>query len=391
MPCAPLPACLIDISRLLARSGAGRLPTGVDRVCLRYVERWGTQARAVLLKKNWRRLLGPGTSAALFDLLQDGSTSDFSARLRWEMTKLMVPPWPSQDADGMLALYLGHGGLEQPGFADWLRCSRQKPVYMVHDLIPITHPEYCRAGEDGHHRQRMTVVLQTAAGVIVNSGDTGQALAQFADDIGLPLPPVAVAPLASGLGPAAQPSLAPLAGPYFVTLGTIEPRKNHLLLLGIWRELVARLGAAAPKLVVIGQRGWECEQVADMLDRCTALRGHVIEVPNCSDEGLSQWLMHAQALLFPSFAEGFGMPLVEALGLGLPVIASDLPVFKEFAGDVPECLSPIDGLGWLQAVCDYTDSQHPRRVAQLARLKGWHAPSWEQHFAAVDALLEQLA
>jgi glycosyltransferase involved in cell wall biosynthesis len=390
MPSAPLPACLIDISRLLARAGAGRLPTGVDRVCLRYIARWGVQARAVLIKQNWRRMLGTATSQALFEHLVQPRAFEAAGRMQWEIAKAMVPPWPSQNAEGALALYLGHTGLERPDFAPWLRRTGQRPVYLVHDLIPITHPEYCRAGEDAHHRQRMAVVLQTAAGVIANSSDTLRALAAFAAETGHSLPPTAVAPLASGLDKPSAATERPLGAPFFVTLGTIEPRKNHLLLLNLWRELVARLGAAAPKLVVVGQRGWECEQVVDMLERCAALRDHVIEVPNADDAALCRWLSHAQALLFPSFAEGFGMPLVEALGLGLPVLASDLPVFQEFAGGVPEWLSPVDGLGWLQAVLDYSDTQHPRRQAQLARLAHWHAPTWDDHFAAVDALLLRL-
>ncbi len=66
--------------------------------------------------------------------------------------------------------------------------------------------------------------------------------------------------------------------PYFVVCSTIEPRKNHLLLLHVWRELVRRDGADAPKLVIVGSRGWKFEAVAALLDRSPALRGHVVEV-----------------------------------------------------------------------------------------------------------------
>jgi hypothetical protein len=70
-----------------------------------------------------------------------------------------------------------------------------------------------------------------------------------------------------------------LAGlPYFVICSTIEPRKNHLLILQVWRELVQREGAGAPKLVIVGGRGWKFEAVAALLDRSPVLRGHVIEV-----------------------------------------------------------------------------------------------------------------
>jgi glycosyltransferase involved in cell wall biosynthesis len=173
-------------------------------------------------------------------------------------------------------------------------------------------------------------------------------------------------------------------------LGTIEPRKNHLLLLHVWRQLVEELGASAPHLVIVGQRGWECEQVVDLLDRCVALEEHVTELKRCTDGELATWLGHAQALLFPSFIEGYGIPLVEALACGLPVIASDLPVFREIAGGIPDYLDPLDGPAWRRAIIDYAYSENPRRAEQMRRLSGFTPPAWGGHFAVVEALLAEV-
>lgn len=380
---------LIDISRLLVRFSRRRLPTGVDRVVLAYIQRWGPQSRATLQVGRWRRVLCQASSQRLFELVLN-PTPDFALRVGRVIAYACLPPWPQQQVEGALAWHLGLTGVEKPGFEQWLGRSQQRPLYFVHDLIPITHPEYCRPGEDVHHQRRMALVLRTAAGVVVNSDETRRALYGFSMAQSLPRPPIVVAPLA----PAPLnfevnlPDL--ISQSYFVALGTIEPRKNHLLLLNVWRELVQRLGSAAPLLVIVGQRGWECEQVADMLDRCVALRGYVKEVPHCTDAELALWLRHARALLFPSFAEGYGMPLVEALAMGTPVVASALPVFAEVAGDVPDVLSPIDGEGWLRAVLDYNETDSPRRAAQLRRLAMYQVPSWDNHFAAVEELLAQL-
>ena len=173
-------------------------------------------------------------------------------------------------------------------------------------------------------------------------------------------------------------------------LSTIEPRKNHWLLLHVWRHIVADLGATAPRLVVIGQRGWECENVVDMLERCEPLRGVVLEHSGCSDAELVTYLHHAQALVFPSFAEGYGMPLVEALSLGVPVIASDLAVFAEIAGNVPESIDPLDGRRWREVIESYAAPESPLRSAQLERMKRFAVPDWSGHFARVDAFLEQV-
>ena len=104
-------------------------------------------------------------------------------------------------------------------------------------------------------------MLSTGVAVIVNSEDTLGQLEDYAKEHNYLLPPNIYSPLAVHALP--EPSLKRLIEePYFVIIGTIEGRKNHLLLLNIWRELYQQFGADAPKLVIIGRRGWECEQVS---------------------------------------------------------------------------------------------------------------------------------
>ena len=384
---------LIDISRLLGRAARGRLPTGVDRVSLAYMQHWGMKAQAVLFKGFWRGLVPYRESQQLFDLLLR-RPADFSAKANWVIAKSCAPPWASQNAQRKPVFYLSHAGSESRVFQKWLKETRQTPVYFVHDLIPISHAEYCRDGEKDAHIRRILGMLSTGAGLICNSQFTLSALVGFADSHDLQMPPAVVAPLApaplsynGSLGVAARP----FESPYFVMLGTIEPRKNHLQLLNVWRELVMKLGNSAPHLFIIGQRGWECENVVDMLERCAQIRPFVHEMSGCSDVDLARYLTHAQAMLFPSFVEGYGMPLIESLMLGTPVIASDLDVFKEVAGDVPDYLSPVDGIGWMQAIVDYSHAASPRRQAQQARVKKFKVPTWDEHFVQVQRLLGELA
>ena len=91
----------------------------------------------------------------------------------------------------------------------------------------------------------------------------------------------------------------------------------------------------------------------------------------------------ARALLLPSFAEGYGLPVPEALAMGVPVIASDLPALRQAGGRAPDYLDPLDGLGWIAAIRDYATPDSPRRAAQIARIAGWRAPSWGEHIEAV--------
>jgi glycosyltransferase involved in cell wall biosynthesis len=189
---------------------------------------------------------------------------------------------------------------------------------------------------------------------------------------------------------AAAPELPADGRPGFVCIGTIEPRKNHLLLLHLWRQMAETLAPErVPRLTIIGRRGWENEQVLDMLDRCPALKGHVEELNGCSDARMSGLLRGARALLLPSFAEGYGMPVAEALAMGTPVICSDLAALREVGGDVPDYLDPLDGPGWRATILDYA-AGGPVHRAQLSRISRWAEPSWDAHMAVAGDAIARL-
>lgn len=365
----------------------GRHPTGIDRVCLAYLEHFRSEAQAVLQHRRMRRILDRKASAALFGLLADPSSG-----IRRELIAAALRFGACRGTSGRGRIYLnvGHTGLNDEGFRKWVRQGDVRPVYLVHDLIPITHPEYCRAGESQKHRERIRTVLGTGTGVIGNSQATLDDLQHFARHEGLPLPPSVAAPLGSDFRPSVHRTISASERPTFVTLGTIEARKNHIVLLHIWQRLVHRFGPGAPRLVIIGQRGWEANPVFAILDRDEALRGHVLELNDCSDQDISLHLGSARALLFPSLAEGYGLPLIEGLGAGLPVIASDLPVFREIAGDFPVYLPPTDEAAWEAAVIEYARPDSEARRAQLRRIERFSMPDWPSHFRTVEQWLAML-
>ncbi|WP_429494005.1 glycosyltransferase family 4 protein [Paraburkholderia sp. RAU6.4a] len=379
---------LLDVSRLVDRLINRQLPTGVDRVGLEYVRHYGGRARAVLSERGFSSVLSQQNSARVFDILLQ---QDFAAKFAAQ--KLIVNAacrmLRRHNFPGGILLHTSHSGIERSRYLRTMRQRGIQPVILVHDLIPLTHAEYCRPLVDRAHQQRIHATLTYARGVITNSQATLDSLQGAARSANLPLPGSVVAHLASGVTPRPL-TPRPLPEPYFVMLGTIEPRKNHWLILHVWRRLVEQLGASAPKLVVIGRRGWECENVIDMLERCQSLKGVVLEEAHCSDEQLHAYLQHAQALLFPSFVEGYGMPLAEALALKVPVLASDLDVFHEIADDIPDYLDPLDGPGWLARIQDYARPDSPERAAQSTRIERFREPTWAEHFGRVDRFLETL-
>ena len=379
---------VIDVTRLAGRLLRRRLPTGIDRVCLAYVKRYADRARAALHRGPFDVILAPAASRELFGMLLK-PPQDLLRRITALVATGTVRAWRAPDCAGSLLLNVGHSGPEHLRYADWHRRKGLRPVFMVHDVIPVTHPEYCRAREQERHTRRLDNMLGTAVAVMTNSQATLRALCEYAATRGLRMPPATWAPLAPTTFSAGS-EMRPLAEPYFVMLSTIEPRKNHSMILQVWRRLIEQHGMRAPRLVIIGQRGWECENTIDLLERCDSLRGFVVEKPVCCDAELVTYLRHAQALLFPSFVEGYGLPLVEALSLGVPAIASDLPVFREIADDVPEYLDPLDAIGWLRCIESFCQHDSILRTSQILRMSKFVAPTWARHFEILEQLLSQV-
>ncbi len=256
-------------------------------------------------------------------------------------------------------------------------------VFFIHDLIPIQFPEYVRPGDEAKHANRMRTIAKLDPLVICNSLDTQQTLANhfLNEGLGAVRSTVAHIGLERHFFHRRAERFRPPAGrPYFVALGTLEIRKNHLLLLNLWRELATGL-ESPPVLYLVGRRGWENQSVFNMLDRCAALRGHVFELPDADDNMIASLMVGARALLFPTFAEGWGMPLVEAQALGAPAICSDLPVLREASQDLAQFIDPLDYTSWKSTILDYMTENSEGRRQQVKRLRQFRPPTWEVHFS----------
>jgi glycosyltransferase involved in cell wall biosynthesis len=401
------PHVVLDVSRLIA-SGAKLAPSGIDRVEMAYARRWATMPEGSCtfvgqalagdyVALPWRAVVG--LIASLTEAWSSADSGNQAARrarrlsvaLRWrvmagigqrELAKRLKAP------GAKVFLLVSHRALDRERPIQTMREAGCAFVPLIHDLIPATHPEYARPGQADRHLKRIGTTAALADAIIVNSAHTAEALRPHLGMRDIP-PPVIIAPLGIESPPAVAPALP--ADPYFIVLGTIEPRKNHLLLLHLWRDLASRMGRRTPHLVLIGRRGWENENVVDILERCDALRGTVREMGQVPDREVWELLRGARALLFPSFAEGYGLPLAEALALGVPAICSDLPALREVGGNVPDYLDPLDGVSWRSTILDYADPASPARASQVARIAGWRPPRWDSHFSRVDEVLASLA
>lgn len=398
-------AIYLDVSRLLLAAWS-KTPSGIERVELAYAWELRCQEHTRFVAANLlgrmrflpRRMVlaylrrleehwGQGGGRARYRLLASAVGLNLVLWLPYRALSFLagerghhVPP---------VYLNVSHQNLnDRRGIGSFKARTGARMLFFIHDLIPVLYPEYARPGQAAVHRERLATVAELADAVIVNSAATRHELLQYMED--RPRRPP-VYPIGLGIAHAAAAAAPmPAGAPYFLCLATIEPRKNHLLLLHLWRSLACTL-SVMPRLIIVGRRGWENEMVLDLLERCPHLTGLVEERAGVADGELAALLQGATALLLPSFAEGYGLPVPEALAAGVPVICSDLPALREVGGDVPEYFDPLDGAVWRQAILDYAAPNSPRRAAQIARLAGWTAPSWEGHFARLHPIIAALA
>jgi glycosyltransferase involved in cell wall biosynthesis len=285
---------------------------------------------------------------------------------------------------------VGQVGLAIPRIVSWLRQRPDvKSVFMLHDVIPLERPELVSSKDQRRHRRIVDRTARYASGLIASTAAAREAVLNALCLRGRSTIPVETIPF-----PVA-PIFLENDGPdqelaerdYFVVCGTIEPRKNHHLLLNVWRELVGQRGQHAPKLVIVGSPGWGAGSVLAALARCRTLHDRVILAHGLSSPALRRLITHAKALLMPSLAEGFGLPIIEALAVGTPVIASDLPAHREVAGNLAIYRDPTDGRGWLADVCMLADGR--RTASEIRRRVGEYRPTtWGEYFNRIERFLK---
>jgi glycosyltransferase involved in cell wall biosynthesis len=302
----------------------------------------------------------------------------------------VIDDFPRKTPEKAIYLNVAQSGFEFHRFFEWLhRRPDIVPVFLVHDLLPLDHPEYFRAGYEDRFDRRVETIVQHAKAIITTSEAVRERIISEYADRKATLPPLQVQHLPSPLGTGRttedeDPALS--AQPYFVLVGTIEPRKNHQMILNLWRNF----GPTAPKLILVGANGWDNEPVINALSRSPTLRGCVRHVSGLSRHSMRKLIANACALIMPSFAEGYGLPVIEALSLGVPTIASDIPIFRETAGDSALLISPLDGLGWKNAIEEFARPGSALRLEAVGRARAFKSPVEKPYFEKIENFLGNL-
>jgi glycosyltransferase involved in cell wall biosynthesis len=239
-------------------------------------------------------------------------------------------------------------------FSDWMYPPQRAGVRAttVHDLVPLRFPEWAHPRTVRLHRAKYRNAARTADVFLCNSQFTAEEVQEL---LGVDADRTRVAHPAPSSVFRAEGERADLGRPYVLTVATLERRKNLETLLDAHEGLDDGVG-----LAVVGAAGWGPQPRLD--------RPGVIRLGYVDDDELARLYRGAEVFAYPSRFEGFGIPLLEAMASGTPVVASSHPSLDEAAGDAALRADPESPEAWVEAI----DAARARRD-ELVALGAAHA------------------
>jgi glycosyltransferase involved in cell wall biosynthesis len=251
--------------------------------------------------------------------------------------------------------------------------------FLIHDLLPMTHPQYFAPDPPHEIICRYFRLIRNVPNVAFTSKATQQAYyGRLLRESKLRGPTIRLG--SDGLGPRRQSGHRPLPAKRFVVACTIEPRKNHALVLDAFEPILAM--APEVELLFVGRVGWADPKLITRIERLQQRYPNFRVFCDVDDGTMRHYVESARATIFVSAAEGFGLPAVESLWLGTPVIASDdIPSLEKVTDDGTCRVSPLTEDRLRQAVLAFLDDDFYRRKAAEAR--GITLPAWSDFAAGI--------
>ncbi len=266
-------------------------------------------------------------------------------------------------------------------------------VHVVHDVLPLTTPHYF----DDDLKQQFSTYFRTlvpvmSALVSVSQTTNDEVASVFAKEIKQHNVATSVIPSGSdfGGGSGTKPAKFPYkSGEFVISVGTIEPRKNRELLYAAYR-LAANEGVALPPLIVSGKKGWRSSDFLSVASQDPAVKDSMIIRTDINDEELLWLYQNCKFSVYPSHAEGWGLPIAESLYYGKPCIAVEQSSMPEAAQGIIVPIDAYDSRRCMQAIVDLNKTANYKK--EVARTKKFSPIKWsdssKQYADLLDALVE---
>lgn len=271
----------------------------------------------------------------------------------------------------------------------------------IYDVIPVTHPEYCASELVARFSRCLFHFLSLADFIFTISDFSGEELLKHFSSRVPGLAPVTTARLAHTL--AAEPSdkgasrkVQPLLEkPFVLFVSTLEARKNHAFVYRAWQLLIERHGPdKVPDLVFVGRKGWRVDDLVHSFEDSRHLDGKLHVLAGIDDADLALLYRGAEFTVFPSFMEGWGLPIGESLAFGTPCVASHTSSMPEVAGDFVDYVDPYNISGGVDLLEEllFTDgalAARRKRIADDFTPVGWPEVAGEM-LTQIDGHIKRL-
>ena len=270
----------------------------------------------------------------------------------------------------------------------------------IHDIFNITDPDYFR-GRDSRIFIKGFVEAVTFADFILTTSEFNKAslIKRMAGRNLQPLP-VHVVPLAQELSISATDSnvssiVADIANSEFVLcVGTIEVRKNPTYLFNVWKLMIRSGRTAIPRLVFVGRSGWLVQDLMEQLEACNYLDGKIVVLHDVTDVELALFYRKCLLTMFPSWGEGWGLPVGESLAHGKISITSTAGAIPEVAGELADYVDPYNARDGLEVLLRYLDDPERRCGREREIVRHFKPRSWrkvaEDFLNSARALADQI-
>ncbi len=269
-------------------------------------------------------------------------------------------------------------------------------VLTVHDLSLLSHPETHERRRVWRARRRLPLMALAADAIVTPTEAVRQevcARLRVAPSKVFAVHEAARAcfkPLERSEAAAALGELGIGGGEFLLAVGTIEPRKNLLTLVRAFEEVLRARPASGLRLVVAGGRGWLSGPLFESIERSPAA-GRIVLTGYVSDEQLRALYSTCAAFIYPSLYEGFGLPPLEAMSCGAPVVAGWTPAVAEVTAGAARLFDPRDHGQLARTLLELLDDDAARRALSEAGLRRAAHFSWERTArATLDVYAEAL-
>lgn len=260
----------------------------------------------------------------------------------------------------------------------WANCGK---VVTIHDLSPLLHPEMHRPEAAKRARRRLPLTIKSADAVITDSNSVKR---EICEHFGTNKEKVFVTPLAARhvfkrVPPVEAEQVRDRFGiqkEFILFVGTIEPRKNLIGLVKAFAELL-RATDLRPQLVLAGSEGWLNDELFDRI-RHSGVAGKIYLPGYVNDEDLAALYSTCSVCVYPSLYEGFGLPPLEAMACGAPVITTNISAITETVGDAAVLVSPTDVEGLTKSFANVLTDANQRARLSARGLKRAAGFSWEK-------------